>query len=493
MASLENLTLDNCYSQLPGIFFSRHQPDALKNQFLIHFNKQVADMIGLDHDQAGRQDFLDSFMCHNKALAFDPVASCYAGHQFGHYVPRLGDGRALLLGQVLNSHDQRWDLQLKGAGKTMYSRDGDGRAVLRSSIREYLCSAAMHGLGIPTTHALFLSGSTEEVYREQIEPGAMVLRVAPSHIRFGNFEYFFYSQRYQDLETLFNFTIDNYFPDLADSDNPALALLENVIAATAKLIAQWQAVGFAHGVMNSDNMSIHAITLDYGPFGFVEDYNPEYICNHSDYHGRYAFNQQPAIGLFNLSCLAQALLPLLADEPEAAAELARHALDQYDPAFQSEYRTLMFDKLGIQQATDRDWAIVASLLDILEANHTDYTIFFRTLSQCLTEKDIDKCRDLFIDRASYDQWHQVYLRMLKQENVFAKVRSEQMKQVNPKYILRNYIAETAIRKAEDDMDYSEINTLVEILSSPFDEHTDHEHYAGHPPEWARNIAVSCSS
>jgi len=493
MRTLEQLNFSNTFATLPEIFFSEHKPKALSNDFLIHFNERVADLLGLDASESKRDDFLDIFTTKKTFTAFKPLAACYAGHQFGHFVSRLGDGRAILLGQMRTKNNQPWDLQLKGAGPTLYSRGSDGRAVLRSSIREYLCSAAMHGLKIPTTHALFLSGSEEEIYREQIEPGAMLLRVAPSHIRFGSFEYYFYSQRYDDLKRLIDNVIEQYFSHLLDKDNPYIAFLDEVIASTASMIANWQAVGFAHGVMNTDNMSVHGVTLDYGPFGFVEQYNPEYICNHTDHQGRYAFNKQPEIGLFNLSCLAQALLPVLHEDPDEAVVLAKKALQAYQPQFIETYADLMSRKLGFTTKCDEDQKIVTALLDLLESNSVDYTIFFRQLSQQISDADKTKCRDLFIDHASYDVWHEIYEERLNQENIFAKSRSEQMKQVNPKFILRNYICEIAIRKAQDENDYSEIENLMKILSDPFSEHEAFEHYAGHPPEWAHQIEVSCSS
>jgi len=491
MSKLENLNFNNTYALLPEIFFSEHRPKALSDDFLIHFNLQVAEILELDECESRRADLLDIFTTKKEFSGFKPVAACYTGHQFGHFVPRLGDGRAILLGQLRTQDNQPWDLQLKGGGPTLYSRGSDGRAVLRSSIREYLCSAAMHGLNIPTTHALFLSGSTEEIYREQIEPGAMVLRVAPSHIRFGSFEYYFYSQRYEDLRCLGEYVLEQYYPQLLDEKYPYLELLNNVIRVTAKLIAKWQSVGFAHGVLNTDNMSIHGVTLDYGPFGFVEQFDPQYICNHSDHQGRYAFNKQPEIGLFNLSCLAQALLPLIHEDSDLAVKFVQEALGRYQDIFVEHYAELMRLKLGLTSADEGDHKLVTSLLDLLEANHVDYTMFFRQLSQQPT--DDHSCRDLFIDSASFDDWFGLYQDRLKHENVFPKSRSEQMKKVNPKYILRNYMAEVAIRKAQHEHDYSEIDNLMKILSKPYDEHPEYEHYAGHPPEWAQNIEISCSS
>ena len=498
MKSIEQLNFNNSFASLPEIFFSEHQPKALQGDFLIHFNPAVAELLGLDSGEVERKDFLDIFTTKKSFQGFKPLAACYAGHQFGQFVPRLGDGRAILLGQIRDEASRPWDLQLKGSGPTLYSRGSDGRAVLRSSIREYLCSAAMHGLNIPTTHALFLSGSREEVYREQIEPGAMVLRVAPSHIRFGSFEYYFYSQRFDELRLLFDYVIEQYYPQLQQAANPAVSFLDEVIDSTAKLIASWQAVGFAHGVMNTDNMSIHGVTLDYGPFGFVEQYDPNFICNHSDYHGRYAFDKQPEIGLFNLSCLAQALLPVLHEDADHAVTLAKRALDRYQDLFFEHYYASMAEKLGFKSFKPSDQQLIKSLLSLMEMDHVDYTILFRYLSGSVLDSVAQKCRDLFIDRPAFDDWFKLYLDRLAQDyeiedTVSLAARSDRMKKVNPKFILRNYMAEIAIRKAQDEDDYSEIEKLMTILSAPFDEHEAFEHYAGHPPEWAQQIEVSCSS
>lgn len=491
--TIEQLQLENNYLRLPEISYSLHQPRPLKDQFLIHFNRQAADLIGLDPDQVKRPDFLD-LMTGAEALAgTDPIALCYAGHQFGHLVPRLGDGRAILLSQVKNADGELWDLQLKGAGLTLYSRDGDGRAVLRSTIREYLCSAAMQGLGVPTTQALFMSGSSEEVYREQIETGAMLMRMAPSHIRFGSFEYLFYSQRYDDLKKLADHTIQIYYPQFLNTENPYQALLANAVRTTASLIAHWQAVGFSHGVMNSDNMSIHGITLDYGPFGFMEQYDPSFICNHSDHQGRYAFAKQPEVGLFNLSCLAQALLPLLDENTETAVEIAKHELEQYQPQFTTHYAAHMRAKLGLLDAMEDDQRLVQELLEIMQTGRVDFTLCFRALSQADAESRNTAVRDLFIDREAANHWLEKYQQRLSQEDSIDTERSAYMQQENPKYILRNYMAEVAIRKARDEQDYSEIDNLMTCLSKPYDEQPEFEAYAAEAPDWAQRLSVSCSS
>lgn len=493
MKSLEQLSFTDTYRQLPDIFYSGHDVEPLRDQFLVHFNDDVAVNLELDPAEALRTDFVDRLFGNQYLSGQSPIALCYAGHQFGHFVPRLGDGRAMLIGEVITGKNQKWDLQLKGAGKTLYSRNGDGKAVLRSTIREYLCSAAMQGLAIPTTQALCMTGSSEEVYREQIETGAMLIRVAPSHIRFGTFEYFYYSQRYDDLKLLADYTIEHYFPELQQHNNPYQKLLSDVVKSTASLIAQWQSVGFSHGVMNSDNMSIHGLTLDYGPYGFLDEYDPGFICNHSDHSGRYAFDKQPDVGLFNLSCLAQALLPLLDDDPDTAVEIAKHELDQYASQYVTFYSGIMSKKLGFVDVRIEYKELIDKLLALMASNKVDYTMFFRALSEESLEVVRERACNLFLDRDACSGWLDEYEKHLIDAGLPNEARSAQMKQLNPKYILRNYMAEVAIREATVDEDYSEIDRLIKILRTPFDEHDAFEHYAGHPPGWAQQISVSCSS
>jgi uncharacterized protein YdiU (UPF0061 family) len=485
---LESLQFTNPYLTLSKESFALHHIEALKNPQLISANKSVFELLELDFEESKRSDFINLITGQKRLNNVTPFAMCYAGHQFGHFVPRLGDGRALMLGQVETSSKKHFDIQIKGGGPTLYSRNADGRAVLRSSIREYLCSEAMFSLGIQTTRSLCLIASESDVYRESIETGAMLLRVAPSHIRFGSFEYYYHSGKLDNLKELTDFTIEHYFKELKQTSNPYLALLSDAIESTALMIAQWQAVGFAHGVMNTDNMSIHGLTLDYGPFGFLDEYDPSYICNHSDHQGRYAFNQQPEIGQFNLSCLAQALLPLLDNQPEKGAEKATALLKAYPDIYINHYATLMREKLGLKTAKKEDRELIRELLDLMEANQVDYNIFFRTFSQ-INQKTV---RNLFIDRQGVDTWMGKYELRLTSENLSAKERSIFMLSKNPKYILRNYIAQTVIKKAEAG-DFSELNSVLTLLQSPFDEHDAFEHYAGFPPDWSKKISISCSS
>ncbi|HEX9627260.1 MAG TPA: YdiU family protein [Acidiferrobacterales bacterium] len=487
--SLDTLPFRNSFAALPGAFHSRVAPTPFETApRLIHFNAAAAALLDLDPDVRHDPRFVEVFSGRRRLPGMDPVAMLYAGHQFGHYVPQLGDGRAIILGETVNRRDERWEIQLKGSGLTPYSRDGDGRAVLRSTVREYLCSEAMHGLGIPTTRALCIVGSDDEVYRERIETGAMLTRLAPTHVRFGSFEAFYYRDRFDEIRTLADYVIATHYPGLTDRPDPHLRLLETVVERTARLLAQWQAVGFAHGVMNTDNMSILGLTLDYGPYGFMEAYDPGFVCNHSDRHGRYAFDRQPGIGLFNLSCLAQALLPLV------EVEAAKAALDVYAARFAEHHDQLMMAKLGLEESDAGTSALLAELLDQLRRSRTDYTLLFRAL--CDVERDdrrpVPALRDLFVDRGRFDRWLEDYRARLRRAGRDDAERRAAMRAVNPKYILRNHLAQIAIDQAERG-DYSEIDRLLTVLHAPCDEHPPLAHYAAPPPDWAGGIQVSCSS
>ncbi len=487
MNKLENLNFDNTFARLPDVFYSRLNPTPLPHPYLVSFNTAAANLIDLDNAEARRADFTDYFIGNRLLPGSAPLAMLYAGHQFGHFVPQLGDGRAILLGEIKNQAGEYWDLQLKGAGITPYSRRGDGRAVLRSSIREYLCSEAMHGLGIPTTRALCIVGSDATVYRETAETAAVLTRLSPSHVRFGSFEVFYYRKQHAQIATLADYVIARHFPEIAPTPEKYLHLLNAVIARTARLMAQWQAVGFAHGVMNTDNMSIIGLTFDYGPFGFMESYNPKYICNHTDETGRYAFDQQPEIAYWNLSALAETLTPLI------PLEAIQSALENYSTIFNDTYIALMNRKLGLMHAGKEDFSLAWSLLKIMRASQVDYTNFFRSLSQfnsAPNEKN-EMLRDQFIERESFDAWAAEYRQYLRHEPASNEARCVQMNQINPKYILRNYLAQVAIEKAQG-KDFSEIDVLLKLLRKPFDEQPEMEKYAAPSPGGA-HIEVSCSS
>jgi uncharacterized protein YdiU (UPF0061 family) len=486
MQSLESLAFDNSYRRLPDTLYSSVQPTGFKNPFLVSFNTAAAALLDLNPAEAGRAEFAAYFGGQRLLPGSDPIAMKYTGHQFGGYNPDLGDGRGLLLGEVVNGRGERWDLHLKGAGQTPYSRFGDGRAVLRSSIREYLCSEAMHHLGIPTTRALCIIGSDEPVQREKVERGAMILRLADTHVRFGHFEWLGHSNQYELLRELADYVIARSFPEFVGHAKPYEAFFGEVVRRTARLMAQWQLVGFAHGVMNTDNFSITGATFDYGPYGFLDAYEPGYICNHTDHQGRYAWNRQPTIGLWNLNALAHALSPLI--EHEALVAI----LQQYEPVLLETYAEGFHRKLGLQTMRPEDQPLTIDLLDLLMKNQVDYTRFFRALSHQPQSSEPSPLRDDFLDREGFDSWHQRYRQRLLAEASVDAERQALMLAANPKYILRNYLAQTAIEKAEAG-DYSEVDRLLALLQKPFDEQPDMERYAAPPPDWGRHMEISCSS
>jgi len=497
MKLFNQLNFSNSFASLPETFYSQVSPAPLKNSHLIAFNHRAAELLDLQAEQIDLEELLPYLSGEAEAASQPPIAMLYSGHQFGHYVPQLGDGRAMMLGEVTNGSGQKWELQLKGSGTTPYSRGADGRAVLRSTIREYLCSEAMHGLGIPTTRALSIVGSSEEVYRETIEKGAMLLRMAPSHVRFGSFEVFFYRQQLKELQTLADYLVEHHYPELQEIADPYdrhFALFEQVLKRTAQLISQWQQVGFAHGVMNTDNMSMLGLTLDYGPYGFMDEYNAGFICNHSDHQGRYAFDQQPAIGLWNLGRLAQAMLPLFDQEPEAATEKANNLLPGYQAIFKQHYLEGMRAKLGLKGEQPDDQRLINELLEQMQQSQIDFTNLFRALGNFNRNGDGANgfIRDQFIERERFDRWAADYTQRLNTENHDDAQRKIEMERVNPKYVLRNHLVQHAIERAESG-DYTEITRLHEILSQPFIEQVRPSYYSAPPPEGSQRIVVSCSS
>jgi serine/tyrosine/threonine adenylyltransferase len=487
---LRHLPFDNTYARLGPPFGERVEPTPLLAPHPVAWNPDAAALLGIDPGEAENPFWTEAFSGNAPLPGAEPTAMLYAGHQFGAWVPQLGDGRAILLGEVIGP-DGRWDLHLKGAGITPYSRGFDGRAVLRSTIREYLCSEAMHGLGIPTTRALCIVGSDEPVRREKVETAATLVRLAPSHVRFGSFHVFAARGQHEQVRTLADYVINEHFPDLADEPAPDryVRLLAEVVVRTARLVAQWQAVGWTHGVLNTDNMSILGLTIDYGPFGFMDDFEARFIPNHSDEGGRYAYNQQPRAGLWNLSRLGQALLSLM------DADDAKAVLEGYEPIFLDEYSARLRAKLGLVEARDEDTELVDALFALLSANPVDFTRFWRLLGR-FSEDDEGAnvpLRDLFVDWAGWAAWAERYAARLEAEGSVAAERRARMDAVNPKYILRTYLAERAIRMAEDERDFSEIERLRVLLRDPFAEQPEMESYAEPPPEWGRKLVLSCSS
>ncbi|RYE74855.1 MAG: YdiU family protein [Oxalobacteraceae bacterium] len=445
--SLDELAIENSYTSLPASFYTRLQPTPLSSPYMVCGSASAAALIGLDPAEFSRQDFIDAVSGNRTLMQSQPLAAVYSGHQFGVWAGQLGDGRAILLGEADapgTAPPGKMELQLKGAGMTPYSRMGDGRAVLRSSIREFLCSEAMAALGVPTSRALCITGSDQRVLRETPETAAVATRMAPSFVRFGSFEHWFYQGKEDELKLLADYVISRCYPELQGHAHPYKALLGEVTRRTAEMIAWWQSVGFMHGVMNTDNMSILGLTLDYGPFGFMEAFDPRHICNHTDQQGRYAYSMQPQIGNWNCHALGQALLPLIGDVDETKETLAI-----YQPAFS---RKMDAEETGSDEAV----------------------------------------RDLFLDRAAFDQWAVQYRARLLQENSNDVQRRLAMHRANPKYVLRNYLAQQAIEKAQI-KDFSEVQRLLGVLERPYDEQPENAHYAALPPDWASELEVSCSS
>ncbi|QOL52101.1 protein adenylyltransferase SelO [Massilia litorea] len=473
--------------------YTRLMPTPLPAPYFVAASGPAAALVGLDVEALAQEAFVAAFTGNTLLPGSEPLAAVYSGHQFGVWAGQLGDGRAILLGE-LDGPEGRMELQLKGAGKTPYSRMGDGRAVLRSSIREFLCSEAMAALGIPTTRALVVTGSNQRVMRENIETAAVVTRMAPSFVRFGSFEHWHYRDKPEELKTLADYVIDGFYPDLRGAANPYKELLAEVTRRTARMIAHWQSVGFMHGVMNTDNMSILGLTLDYGPFGFMEAFDVNHICNHTDQGGRYSYANQVAIGHWNCYALGNALLPLIGTVDEA-----QEALDVYMPAFEAKLDELLHAKLGLTTVLDGDRALFDSLFTIMQASHVDFTLLFRQLGDLQADAPKDQpelhdapLRDLFIDRAAFDEWALRYRERLRAESSVDAERRAAMNRVNPKYVLRNYLAQQAIEQAQNG-DYAGVRDLLAVLEHPFDEQPGKEHFAALPPDWAAHLEVSCSS
>ena len=468
----------HAYAGLPQDFYNLQNWQGFDNPLIVIENAELKKELGLENIE--KQKLLD--IC-NGSLSIEslkPLSMAYSGHQFGQYVEQLGDGRGLLFGQI-DSSEGSVDIHLKGAGKTPYSRFGDGRAVLRSVIREYLCGEAMHALSIPTSRALMIIGSDEMVIREKSETAAMLVRIAKTHIRFGNFEYFHYNKKPEHVKVLADFCIDNYSTYFSRTKNIYEEFFRSIVKQTATMIAQWQACGFNHGVMNTDNMSILGETFDYGPYGFMEDYLPTYVCNHSDHQGRYAFKNQPYIGLWNCSALGHALSSLISEEAQG------EILQTYEEIFQSTLAKLFREKLGLKQDQSEDAALIQGLLDIMESEKLDYTNTFRNLTQALTNKVTPE-----LDSAVAKSWIVSFQERQTKEGLSVDKKVISMNQVNPKFILRNYMAQEAIEAAENN-DFSSLETLIIILSKPFEEHEEFQNFANKSPAWAKDLEISCSS
>jgi uncharacterized protein YdiU (UPF0061 family) len=469
------LSLENHYAQLPEDFYTKMPAEKVGAALrLVHANKAAAALLDLDPAVFNDPHFVEAAGGHRPLEGFSPLAMVYSGHQFGVWAGQLGDGRALLIGQVRNRKGELWDIQLKGSGKTPYSRFGDGRAVMRSTIREYLCSEAMAALGIPTSRALAIVATGETVKREMREPGAVLTRLARSHVRFGHFEHFFHRGQKDEVRRLADYVIAEYFPEFSGD---YAGWFGEVVKRTADMIAQWQAVGFAHGVMNTDNMSILGLTLDYGPYGFMDAYDPQFICNHTDEQGRYSFINQPAIAHWNLRALALAVSDLV------PTDQLLERLTAYEECFGTKYRELLRAKLGLTREEEGDDKLIGDLLALMAQARADYTLSFRNLSG--GDKDWLALFGNFERHAR--AWLSRYRTRTGDEDLSG------LNRINPKFVLRNWVAEAAIRAVEDKGDVATLDRIFRILQSPFEKHDGGEAFAAPPPPEMCHLEVSCSS
>ncbi|MDF1876093.1 YdiU family protein [Sulfurimonas sp. SAG-AH-194-I05] len=474
------LKLTTPYLKLDPLFFDEVEPTPLDNPFVISTSQDAAKLLGIDEDLNLDEKLLEIVNGSIKLEGSQTFAMCYAGHQFGHFSPRLGDGRAINLGKINGQN-----LQLKGSGLTLYSREGDGRAVLRSSIREYLMSEAMHGLGIATSRALALIGSDTDVARERWEKGAIVLRLSPTWVRFGTFEYFNSQRKTSMLQDLADYVLKESFPHLVGEEDCYMKMYAEIVKNTATTIAGWISVGFNHGVLNTDNMSIDGRTIDYGPFAFLDDYESHYVCNHTDHEGRYSFKSQIGIGHWNLERLAMALSPIINYEYACAI------LDTvYYEAYEDAYLARMRKRLGLFVDNQSDKGFIGSMLGSLSNATIDFNLFFRKLSSYDGNKT--PLLDIAVSRAPIEKFLAMYDERLKKETLSQNERHQKMLGVNPKYILKNHILQMAIENAKID-DFTMVNDLLKVALSPCEEHVELEYLCIATPQKAKNIKLSCSS
>ena len=477
--TVNNLQLQSTYLSLDSEFYDIVNPTPLNAPYLISFNPSTAKLIDLDENLVS-EDFVALLNGTNIPKTARPFAMCYAGHQFSHYAPRLGDGRAINFGSI-----NGWHLQAKGAGETLYSKTGDGRSALPSSIREYLMSEAMHHLGIPTTRALGIIGSKDKLLRNNIETAAIVMRMSPSWVRFGTFEYFSYIKEYDKLKSLAEYVIAESYPHLKDEEDRYFMFFCEVLERTATLIAKWQGIGFCHGVMNTDNMSIAGLTLDYGPFSMLDDFDFGFVCNSTDRAGRYAYGEQPNISYWNLTKLSQALAPIIDQDK------MQKKLDDYGEfIYPNAYKDVMRKKLGLELVLESDTTLITNLVATLQDAYIDHTIFFRTLSRYDGERM--PLFELAMNPVPLDSWLNLYDKRLAQETRSQQARQKAMLSTNPKYILKNYMLDKAIALAKGG-NFSMVETLLHISAHPYDELPEYEEFAQETPEEYKNVTLSCSS
>lgn len=480
------IPFNNRYIQLGEAFYEKVSPVSVSQPTLIKFNEELADSLGFSATNLQQAVVASVFAGNTVPDGAAPIAMAYAGHQFGHFVPQLGDGRALLLGEVTGNDGKSYGLHLKGSGQTRFSRNGDGRAALGPVLREYLVSEAMARLNVPTTRALAAVSTGEEVVRENLLPGGVITRVASSFVRVGTFEYFRARQDVKAIRKLADYVIQQHYPSMAEEENPYSALLQAVVERQASLIAKWMQYGFIHGVMNTDNMSVAGETIDYGPCAFIDAYKHDRVFSSIDHYGRYAYSNQPNIGLWNLTRLAECLIPLISENTDAAVEIAQDILTTYIDSYQQHWLDGMRAKCGltaIQSRDQDDRELIESLFNIMDKTSADFSLTFFYLSRLsvnASDKDKD-CRDQFDNQEEFDNWLGKWRQRLNEESVDDDQRQAAMQAVNPVYIPRNHLVEAAIRAAEDHGDFSVFHQLHQVLQNPFVQQEGKDKYQL-PPE-----------
>lgn len=494
MNDLDDLKFTNTFIDLSPEFYQAKSPDPVTEPYLVDFNPEGAELIGLDPAESLRPEFAEYFAGNKLLPGSQPLAMAYSGHQFGSYNPRLGDGRGILLGEVANGNGLKRDIHLKGAGPTRFARGFDGRATLRASIREYLAGEALHRLNIPTTRSLAIIGIRDLIYRETPELAAVLVRISDSHVRFGSFELFHYTNNPNRVTELANYVIHHHHPDIENEADRYQIFFRRVLQKTALLIAKWQAVGFVHGVMNTDNMCVTGVTFDYGPYGFIDRFDPRHTPNHSDTNGRYALGQQAEIGYWNLSKWGETLCHLV--DPENILE----ELAQYQPTYNKIYRDLMGQKLGLGILDSEFTELIGNLFQLLYNNPVDYTNFFRALSH-YPDGNYSGLLCAFSNHREIEDWLDRYNLLIEREGTSFEDRKEAMDGVNPKFLLRQYLLQRAIDKAVKEADFSEIERLRVLLQDPFRDrpdifkkyNIDPEFYASDTPDSMLGMQLSCSA
>ena len=479
--AVELFRFDNSYARLPDRFFARHAPTPVAAPWLIRLNDKLALQLGLDPAKLSTPGGIEFLAGNRVPEGGEPIAMAYAGHQFGNFVSQLGDGRAVLLGEIIGSDGTRRDIQLKGSGRTPFSRRGDGRAALGPVLREYIVSEAMAALGIPTTRSLAAVATGETVWRETALPGAVLTRVASSHIRVGTFQFFAAQRDVEAIRQLADHVISRHYPEAALAPNRYRALLDLVISRQAELIAQWMLVGFIHGVMNTDNMSIAGETIDYGPCAFMDNYHPATVYSSIDTGGRYTYANQPRIAQWNLARLSETMLPLLADEENAAVKEAQEAIDAFADQFELAYGEGLSRKLGLLRSQPGDLSLAHDLLERMAHNGADFTLTFRRLCDAVSGSDGDTAvRSLFADAGAFDTWAVNWRRRLAEDGCEPAECSKVMRAANPAFIPRNHLVEEAISAAVNDRDFSPFGALLTVLSAPFEDQPVFSRYADPP-------------